>query len=191
MKKLGSVADVERRCVALATLDAILCDDWESRYYSFNSRWNKKKKLRMGSMRNGEGDEWFALFFPDGRAAIKGFAHEAKQPKGILDDLPKSFAPDFLKERAFSMDNTTFCLWSDGDAWITKGKPTMLELVAGTARDYAKWAKDYFGMKVDAKVVQRFFAHEPLTPALARALNRDVELDDVADDLKEIGYPRR
>lgn len=55
---------LERICRGLATLDAIVCEDWESRFFSFNSKWHVKARERMASMRNGEGDEWFLLFAP-------------------------------------------------------------------------------------------------------------------------------
>ena len=67
--------ELERVCRGLAVLDAVLCEDWEMRYYSFNAGWNKKGKERMASMRNGEGDEWFLVFAGAG-AFFKAFWHE-------------------------------------------------------------------------------------------------------------------
>jgi hypothetical protein len=55
---------------SLALLDAILSPDWEYRYFSFDSRWGPSE--RMGSMRNGQGDHWFALFSSAG-CWLKGF----------------------------------------------------------------------------------------------------------------------
>jgi len=98
-------ADLERTCRGLAALDAILCDDWEMRYYSFNAGWNKKGKERMASMRNGEGDSWFLVFAPGG-AFVKAFWHEHKREDGkkIYAGLPKALAAQ-LKEAAFEMDD--------------------------------------------------------------------------------------
>ena len=45
---------------SLAMLDAILSPEWEYRHFSFNSRWAPFEQ--MGSMRNGQGDHYFALF---------------------------------------------------------------------------------------------------------------------------------
>lgn len=56
---LPSIAELRRIAQSLAVLDAILCPDWEYRYYSFNSRWGFGDE--MASMRNGSGDEWFPL----------------------------------------------------------------------------------------------------------------------------------
>src|SRR5438552_1282799 len=89
---------LERRCIALATLDAILSPEWQYRYYSFNRNWDLEAGTRMASMRNGSGDDYFILFLPDGTAAIKGFNHESSaldgrtMIQGVLDGLPPSFA---------------------------------------------------------------------------------------------------
>ncbi|AWM42359.1 hypothetical protein C1280_23465 [Gemmata obscuriglobus] len=98
-------------------LDAILSPEWEYRYYSFNVKWAPEEQ--MGSMRNGSGDDLFALFNAHG-CFIKGFDHEAlmspygRQPKavwpGVLDAVPKAFERG-LSEPAFAMEDTTFCIW--------------------------------------------------------------------------------
>src|SRR5947209_6238038 len=63
-------------CQSLALLDAILSPEWEYRSYSFNAHWDVEKRLQMGSMRNGSGDEFFILFSPQG-AVILGCMHES------------------------------------------------------------------------------------------------------------------
>ena len=74
LAELPDIPTLRRLLQALATLDAILSPEWEHRYYSFNSKWAEGRQ--MGSMRNGSGDDWFALFMPQG-AGIIGLAHEA------------------------------------------------------------------------------------------------------------------
>ena len=64
-----------KRCRALAALDLILSPEWEYRYYSFNSRWSKD--AQMASMRDGCGDEWWAVFYNNGSAALKGLSHQS------------------------------------------------------------------------------------------------------------------
>ena len=44
---------------------------------------------------------------------------------------------------------------------------------------------------IDVADVAAIYRHEPLTDALARRLNPDVELESLAGDLAEIGYPDR
>jgi hypothetical protein len=203
--RLPMPADLERRCVALATLDAILSPGWQYRYYSFNRRWDPQARTCMGSMRNGPGDDYFILFLPDGSAAIKGFDHESpvlegrSAVAGVLDSLPLSFAA-FANEPAFSMGNVTFCLWNAGDGWrrsasvapdviADDGSSEMLRHVVGDAADYVDFARDYFEVEVSTHAVERFLCLEPLTPALAAALREDVDLSKVASDIDEIGYP--
>lgn len=62
---LPDIESLRRRSQALAMLDAIVCPEWEGRYYSFNASWGETEA--MGSMRNGSGDDWFILFSPLGR----------------------------------------------------------------------------------------------------------------------------
>jgi len=70
-------------------------------------------------MRVGSGGDYFILFNPAG-AILKGFAHESMMspyqstpPRawpGVLDDVPKVFST-FLSEPAFTISDTTFCIW--------------------------------------------------------------------------------
>ena len=101
--------------------------EWDYRYYSFNSKWSAGQE--MTSMRNGQGDAWFCVFSDVG-VFLKGFDHEsqmspwsAKPPqvwRGVLDEVPDRFNP-FATEPAFSMGDTTFCIWRghDDDVWRT------------------------------------------------------------------------
>ena len=199
--RLPSVPDVERRCVALAMLDAILSPEWESRYYSFNRYWDRVRNQRMASFRDGCGNEYFILFSSDAVASIKGFDHEAfdgQSVKGVLDGIPDAFA-DFKNEPAFDMENITFCLWNAGGGWqrsgtladgvIAKdGSASMLGLLVGTPADYREYARDNFEIAVSAQVVARFFALDKLTSALAASLRQDVDLTQI-ESIDEIGYP--
>ena len=205
--RLPPPPDLERRCVALAMLDALLSPDWQFRYYSFNRRWSPEDGTRMGSMRNGSGDDYFILFFPDGSAALKGFAHESgalagkSSIAGVLDGLPARFAA-FANEPAFTMAATTFCLWSEGGAWqrsrtvpaaalAIDGSTKLLALLVGTPADYVAFARDYYDVTIAQAAVARFYALEPLTPALASALHADaaVAVAAIAADQDQIGYP--
>jgi hypothetical protein len=200
--RLPSVPDVERRCVALAMLDAILSPKWEYRYYSFNRYWDRARNQRMGSFRDGCGDEYFILFSSDTVASIKGFGHEAfdgRSVKGVLDGIPDAFV-DFKNEPAFDMENITFCLWNVGGGWQRSGtladgvierdgSASMLGLLVGTPADYAEYARDNFEIAVLCRVVARFFALDKLTAALAASLRHDVDLAQI-EDIDEIGYPR-
>jgi hypothetical protein len=203
--RLPAPRDLERRCMSLAMLDAVLSPDWQSRYYSFNRRWSPETGTRMASMRNGSGDEFFILFFPDGSAALKGFAHESRalagqsSIAGVFEGLPARFA-EFANEPAFSPATTTFCLWNEGGAWqrsraigaaqlAVDGSAELLALLVGAPADYVAFVRDYFEREVANAVVARFYAHETLTAELASALDADASLAPIADDIDQIGYP--
>src|SRR5258708_31307927 len=117
---LSALPDITRLKLltqSLALLDSILCPEWEYRYYSFNANWGSGEDL--ASMRNGRGDHFFCLFNQSG-AILKGFAHEAPMSPfrvnppqiwpGILESVPNQFTA-FLSQPAFSIDETTFCIW--------------------------------------------------------------------------------
>ena len=195
-------------------LDAILCPEWQFRYYSFNSKWSRGKQ--MGSMRDGQGDDLFALFNKHG-CFLKGFAHEAEMSPyrddgskrlwpGVLDSVPDCFS-DGLDEPAFSMEDTTFCIWRRyrdrkwhrGDIKFPKGNDSdgsreLLSPLDGNPRTYLKWAHDYFDL-ADAEHclyiehVRHVYAHKPLTAALVEEINPEVTLKALAADIAEIGYP--
>jgi hypothetical protein len=193
---------------SLAMLDAILSPEWQYRYYSFSSRWSKGEQ--MGSMRDGCGDDFFALFNAAG-CFFKGFAHEAPmtpyahRPKriwpGVLDNVPREFAA-CLKQPAFSIEDTTFCIWrrySDRSwqhgaiAFPTGADPdgseSLLSVLDGKAETYKAWAEDYYERSVPLAAVRQVYAHKALTEKLVRRLNSDLTLEELAADIEEIGYP--
>src|SRR5580700_5588368 len=114
---LPDVQNLLRISKAITMLDAILCPEWQYRYYSFNSKWSPGEQ--MASMRNGCGDGYFVLFNQHG-AILKGYAHESaaaewcvehgKPLPGMFDGIPHRFER-LLTEPAFSIDETTFCFW--------------------------------------------------------------------------------
>jgi len=112
-ERLPDIGTLRRLTKSIAMLDAIICPEWESRYYSYNSEWGEGEE--MASMRNGCGDEWFLLFDRHG-AALKGLAHEyplagdASFAARIQEAVPPCFS-SFLREPAFDMARASFCLW--------------------------------------------------------------------------------
>jgi hypothetical protein len=205
---LPDIPSLKKLSQSLAVLDAILSPEWEYRYYSFDSKWAPGET--MASMRNGSGDEYFILFDAVG-AAIKGFDHEsdmspwadaASKPwPGVIDEVPKEFS-SFLAEPAFSINDSTFCLWRkhedstwqvgnidyppsedpDGSAW-------MLKILDGSPSTYREFAEDYYARKIEADAVNRIYRHEPATAAVVQALNPDMTLRDLRSDIEEIGFP--
>lgn len=189
---------------SLAVLDAILSPEWDYRYYSFNCAWSPESE--MGSMRNGSGDRWFALFTPAG-AGIVGLAHESliftpgQPPQGMFDGLPPELA-ELRSEPAFDTVNSSFCTWhlaTDG-AWKRggtqlpdgddpDGSATLLHLLDCDPASYVGFAAEYYEVDVPLAAVRAVYDHEPLSQELVSSLNAGVTLEDLAPDLAEIGYP--
>ena len=117
LSALPDVITLRRKAQSLAVLDAIMSPDWQYRYYSFNSQWDADEM--MASRKNGSGDELYVLFNPTG-AILKSFDHESFMSPWAREDeslwphifaqVPADFQA-FLKEPAFDIPNTTFCVW--------------------------------------------------------------------------------
>ncbi len=189
----------------IAMLDAIICPEWEYRYYSYDSKWGHDEEL--ASMRNGCGDDWF-LFFDRHGAALKGFAHEyslAGEPSfaaRIQETIPPVFA-SFLREPAFSMDMASFCIWRDrtDPAWSVvspvngrvspeeDGSAELIGILEGNPGTYRVWAANYYEREIPLPAVQAIYGHQTLSEHLIATLNSECALSDVNSDALEIGYP--
>ena len=188
---------------SLATLDAIMQRDWNYRYYAFDAHWDKFEK--MAAMRNGSGDEWYLLFSPAG-AILKGFAHESIMNDGppwpgVLSSVPAVFE-SFLTQSAFDMEHATFCVWRTNldTVWHTgpvdfppgpdpDGSANLLKILDGNPQSYVTFARDYFEHDPPFVAVDHIYRHRRLTQAIVSKLNPKVAIEDLVDDLAEIGYP--
>jgi len=205
LSELPDIRAFRRLTRALAVLDAILSPDWEYRYYSFDSHWAEGEM--MASMRNGSGDQWFALLSPAG-VALHGLAHESAAFRhgspllGIFDSLPREFHTNFLSEPAFDTANSTFCIWrrATDDRWSTgavnlppgedpDGSAELLAILAGDPRHYVQFAAEYYERELDIGDVAAVYRHLPLTEGLVKRLNPKVDLESLRADMSEIGYP--
>jgi len=210
-KRLATLPDIEtlkKLSQSLAMLDAIMSPEWESRYYSFNSKWGEDEM--MASMRDGSGDEYFILFKSYG-AIMKGFAHESpmspyanesgKPWAGVLDSVPDEFQ-DFLSEPAFSIENTTFCIWrkhTDSSWQVGRidypevddpdGSEDLLSLLGGHPSTYKEFAEEYYEREVELSAVEYIYQHKALTPETTAALNAEVSFVELKSAIEEIGYP--
>jgi hypothetical protein len=210
---LPDIPNLVRRCKAIAMLDAILSPDWEMRYYSFNSLWNTDDASEMmASMRDGSGDHYFIWFTSQG-AAIKGFAQEsvlnpdnndgAPYPE-VFANFPQELS-HFLKEPAFLIDDTTFCYWRrhSDQSWHSgnilfpanagvdpDGSRDLLQILDGRASTYVRYAQEYFEIDIDEADVNHVYQLKPLNADLLSRLHSDRKLDQLADEIEEIGYIR-
>jgi hypothetical protein len=140
LKLIPNPTELKRICKSIATLEAIICQEWESRHYSYQKSWGKNEELC--EMRNGQGDQVLILFSNVG-VCINGFAHESKingwkksgqkqgktffkkllgskkEPsakfsqeitKELVDGLPEVFSGFIFSEPIKSI-GTTFCIW--------------------------------------------------------------------------------
>lgn len=196
---LPSIPEIRGTAQSLAMLDAILCPEWDYRYFSFNPGWGPGEE--MASMRNGSGDNWFLLLDATG-AALKGFCHELANdeslPQQIQNQVPKDFS-SFLSEPAFSMQHATFCYWrkANDSSWsrvsstlTDNGSGDMLALLVLGPAGYKEWAESYFEVPVDLDAVSAVFAHQPLNDSIIRALNPESDLSFTYAQAVEIAYPR-
>jgi hypothetical protein len=101
---------LQRVCKAISVLDAIISQEWEYRYYSYNNKWADNEEFC--EMRNGSGDQMLVLFRQDG-CIINGFAHELEQQnkEKLTKNLPSIF-DEFIFGEPVKTIGTTFCLWT-------------------------------------------------------------------------------
>lgn len=210
LTELPSIDALEKFTLSLAVLDAAMSPEWQYRYFSFNRNWIVTSGERVASARNGQGDEYFLVFGPNG-AFLKGFDHESpmspwqQKPRtvwpGVLDNVPAIFASQ-LAEPAFSMQNTTFCIWrtKDDSAWQRgdiefpvgddpDGSENLLWMLDGNAATYANFCSAYYERTVDLAAIENVYAHSLLTMELLADLNPDASWTDVAPECIAMGYP--
>jgi hypothetical protein len=220
LTELPGVDALRRLMKSLAMLDAILCPEWDGRYYSFNKKWARGEQ--MGSMRDGCGNDYFALFNKHG-CYLKGFHHEAAMSPyakgrkgqlwpGLLTVVPAEFAGG-VAEPAFNTEDTTFCIWRTyhdrawqrGEIAFPKGRDPdgsaeLLGILDGRPETYHAWAVDHFeAPDLTVEHVRHVYGHKKLTRKLVDAMRYDIRtadeddppltLADLADDMREIGYP--
>lgn len=209
---LAALPDIEglrKLTQSLAMLDAIMSPEWEYRYYSFNSKWGECEM--MASMRNGSGDEYFILFDSNG-AIMKGFDHEsamspwsAEEEKlwpGIFDDVPDEFQ-SFLSEPAFSIQETTFCIWRKylDSLWQAgridypdeddpDGSEHMLSILDGRPSTYKDFAESYYEKSLNLDAIEHLYRHEALTDKIVAQLNDGITLESLVPDIEQIAYPK-
>ncbi|MGH8002763.1 MAG: hypothetical protein ACREPR_25860, partial [Brasilonema sp.] len=168
------------------------------------SKWSKGEK--MASMQNGSGDGYFALFSKEG-AILKGFVHESsieeKTSLGVLDNVPEVFLDNFINEPAFSMESTSFCIWrlATDSSWQVgnidmpsnsdDGSSKLLSIFEDTPTRYKNWAEQYYEIVLPQTEVLAIFQHRLLSNELIQAINPNNSLEDLAEDIIEIGYPKK
>ena len=191
---------LESICKAISVLDAIISQEWQYRYYSFNSKWDANERCLQ--MRNGSGDEMHILFREDG-CAINGFAHEYEQQdkSKLTNNLPAIFN-DFIFGEPVTSIGTTFCLWTtELKNWqvgqlesFEDNSEEMLNIFDGQPQTYINWATEYFeesykesGIPLDT--VTKIYSGQPLTKEMVLSIVDKLEdWEQLEKDLIEINY---
>jgi hypothetical protein len=204
MHQLPEVFSLRRLLQSVAMLDAVICPEWAHRYYSFNANWATGEM--MGSMRNGQGDDFFALFNSHG-VFIKGFDHESMvaslmlPSKEFYRDLPHQFEA-CCNEPAFSPELVTFCMWrlSKEPTWSSAtialpasedgdGSAHLLAILDCSPETYLRWATEYYESEVSPQAVIAVYEHRVLTEEIVASLNPKCGLTSLREDIVKIGYP--
>ena len=193
--------ELKNLCKSISVLEAILCPEWEYRYYSYNNNWSEEEEVF--EMRDGQGDQMLILFNKNG-VVINGFAHESimRNWKGIRENIPDEFKEFIFGEPVKSI-GTTFCIWqtkSDrkwqvGDINFPEnnyldGSKDLLKILDGKPDTYKNWAIEYYELdELSIELVEKVYNHKLLTKELINKMNPKLsDIDKLESDLKEIGY---
>lgn len=188
---LPSLDDVYKTCQSLAVLDAILMQEWQYRYFSFNAAWDDHQS--MASMRDGCGSHYYLLFDRQKNSCV-GKLYDKLLDVIILSDQKDLVAfEDFAKEPAFEQDATTLFFYITKEDFKWQSVPLLTDIpflgfLANNEKAYLPWAEDYYEIEVDIESVAAVFANQSLTTMMVMQLNPDCDLAKLKDDLKIIGY---
>lgn len=202
-KELSLLPDsntVQTICKAISVLDAILAQDWEYRYYSYNNKWSENEAFC--EMRDGSGNHMLILFRQDA-CVINGFAHEYEQQgkQKLTNGLPAIF-DEFIYGEPVSSIGTTFCLWTvEHKKWQVgiveneeDNSEEMLRIFDGNPQTYVDWATEYFegsyvASGIPLETVAKIYAGTTLTKDIVLTMVAELEdWEQLKDDLNEIGY---
>ncbi|SHM81676.1 hypothetical protein [Flavobacterium chilense] len=192
---------LQQICKAISVLDAIICQEWEYRYYSYNSKWGEGEEFC--EMRNGSGD-LMNILFVDNKCVISGFAHEYQnnEKKEVTKNLPEIYT-EFIFGEPVKSYGTTFCLWlNENNEWQTgnikdynDNSEEMLEIFDSNPQTYINWASEYFEESyketgIPLETVTKIYGGETLTKEMILSIVNEIEDWELLEsDLKEINYP--
>ena len=218
LSAIPNIDELKKLCKSISTLDAIICQEWEYRYYSYQKNWDVSAGEECMEMRNGSGDHFLVLFTRNG-AIINGQAHESVMSNWtelkqniwpcIVDKLPNEFKHFIFGEPIKSI-GTTFCIWrkySDStwqkgdlvypDDNYKDGSEDLLHILDNNPKTYHQFAVDYYEdqfefdpEKLSLDLVQYIYNHNQLTKEIVLRINPNLaDMEKLKEDLDEIGYP--
>jgi hypothetical protein len=206
---LPAPEELERRCRALAFLEAILSPDPWWRYFSFDAAAGPGE--RVARMQAATGDGWLIWFSPHG-VVVRGFDHESRlspwgrEPVGpwpsLFDGLPAKLRHGPRLE-VDGVESVTFCLWwdaldpgwragvvirpdtqyldLDGSEWL------LTEAVSPAA--YQDHAEEVYQRVVPLDAIERIYGHALLTEGLIHAVDPVVDTAVALATARAVGYP--
>ncbi|MFH6960531.1 hypothetical protein ACHRV1_24285 [Flavobacterium aquidurense] len=200
-KLLPAKNSLQHICKAISVLDAIICPEWEYRYYSYNSKWGEGEEF--SEMRDGSGD-LMQLLFLENSCVINGFAHEFQFNKktDLTQNLPEIYN-NFIFGEPVASYGTTFCLWTNETGnWQTgliedhnDNSEELLAIFDGNPQTYIDWATEYFEDSyketgIPLKTVTEIYQGTILTREMVLSIVDEIEdWKLLEEDLKEINYP--
>jgi hypothetical protein len=209
LSALPAPDELERRCQALAVLDAILCPEPRWRYFAFDAAFAPGE--RVARMDSATGDGWLIWFSSQG-VVIRGFDHESpvspwgREPvepwPGLFDGLPAKLwhGPRLEVE---GIESVTFCLWWDLDdpGWRAgkvaqpdaeyadpDGSGWLLAELGGPAA-YQTYAEEVHERMAPIDAIKRIYRHQSLTEGLIRAVDPGADTAVALGTARAVGYP--
>ena len=185
------IENIKNTLKSIAILDAIISPEWESRYFSYNSKWSDSEE--MASMRDGSGNEWF-LWLHDNVMAWKFLDHELgieKNIESIISQFPAQF-DSFINEKAFSIKESS-CLWYFMDnRWHEFGLENKsiheaIKTFTWAPKDYKKWADSYYENEFNIDAISSIFNNQMNGKIIAQ-LNEKMSFEELQNDIEEIDF---
>ena len=199
-KLLPNKNSLQHICKAISVLDAIICQEWEYRYYLYNSKWAEDEEYF--GMRDGAGDLMDILFL-ENHCVISGFAHEFQynQKSDLTKNLPEIYN-QFIFDEPVATNGTTFCLWTNETKnWevgeikdFNDNSEDLLAIFDGDPQTYINWASEYFDESyketgIPLKTVTEIYQGKTLTKEMVLSIVDEIEdWELLEEDLKEINY---
>ncbi|MBQ1041457.1 hypothetical protein KBX03_02945 [Micromonospora sp. C72] len=214
--RLPPIDVLRDRCKALAVLECIFGGG--EPYYAYTRAWGDDEAELMDNGSGDEwavvftsAGAFIRVFnHESAMTPYRDLDHELWP--GPLDGIPTVFRPQ-IEEPAFSDEDGQFIatavLWRrhDDDRWRAGENITfppsagpyddtapdgsgLLEILFDDIVDrYVTFAEDYYEIEVDPTAVEHVVAHRPLTDVVVQALNPEVTIAGLHEDITAIGYP--
>lgn len=191
INELPSISDFIQNLKSKAFLDAILMPEWEYRYFSFNNNWDIHNSKMMGSMRNGQGDDFFILITQSGIVGKNFWDQKRHVSEDITSKMPNCFHC-FLSEPAFKTDDVSYLFWREmsDNHWTIY--PNDLEKYLGSeflyldAKQYHQWAEKYYERKINYTLLSKIFNTRKITADELLQINPDRNILELEEEIKYI-----